>query len=65
MKLYDIPRESKIYCESSDGSEYITFHHIDGMYSYCHTEKGNPVHLGASQELEEHEDGYILKTAEE
>ena len=60
MKLYEIPEKSKIYCEGSDGSEYIIFDHIDGMYSYCTTEKGAVAHLGASTELEEHKDGFKL-----
>ncbi|HCX24378.1 MAG TPA: hypothetical protein DHN29_20830 [Cytophagales bacterium] len=61
MKLYEIPKESKIYVESSDGSKFIIFYHIDGMYSYCETEKGAVVHLSASAELARHEDGYKIK----
>ena len=60
MKLYELPRDSKIYCEASDGSKSVIFHHLDGMYSYCTTEKGAVVHIGASQELKEYEDGYKL-----
>jgi len=61
MKLYDIPKNSKIMCEASDGSKYIIFDHIDGMYSYCVTEKGAVVHLGACTELKKKKDHYILK----
>jgi len=61
MKLYEIPRGSKIMCECSDGSEYIIFDHIDGMYSYCTTEKGEVCHLGASEELVKEKDFYKLK----
>ena len=45
MKLFEIPRKSKVYCSASDGSEYVMFEKIDGMYSYCVTEKGSIVHL--------------------
>lgn len=64
-KLYDIPQGSKIYVESSDGSTYITFHHLDGMYSYCTTEKGAVVHLGATCPLEKHRDGYKPSSGEQ
>ena len=58
--LHEIEKQSKIYCESSDGSKFIIFDHLDGMYSYCITEKGGVVHLGRFQPLEEYEDGYKL-----
>jgi hypothetical protein len=60
MKLYDIPEKSKIYTEASDGSTYVIFDHIDGMYSYCVTEKGAVVHLSASTPLVGFEDGYKI-----
>lgn len=60
MKLYEIPRGSKIYESASDGSSYITFHTLDGLFSYCETEKGHPVHLKATVELQQHPDGYKL-----
>ncbi len=31
LRLYDIPMGSKIKVEEG----LITFHHLDGMYSYC------------------------------
>lgn len=58
--LYEIPQRSKIYGECSDGSEYIIFDHIDGMYSYCETEKGAILHLSASAPLKPFKDGYTL-----
>lgn len=61
MKLYNIPKESKIFCEATDGSTYIIFHHLDGKFSYCTTENGATVHLSASQLLNEVEGGYALK----
>lgn len=65
MKLYDIPQQSKIFCECSDGSKYIIFDHLDGMYSYCVTEKGGVVHLGGGQPLKEIEGGYELSSKED
>ena len=62
MKLYEIPKKSIIDCECDDGSTYITFNHLDGMYSHCTTEKGGTVHLGTHTELELQENGhYKLK----
>jgi hypothetical protein len=57
MKLYDIPRHSKIMCELSDGSSFLMFDHLDGMYSFCMSENGNVVHLAGRTELEKQEDG--------
>ncbi len=57
MKLYNIPKKSKIRLtiaspRNPKGSEQVcTFDHIDGMYSHITTPKGHVVHLGASTEL--------------
>lgn len=48
MKLYDVPRNSKIMLE--DGT-VLDFRHIDGMYSLCYYE-GKPCHLRADTEVE-------------
>ena len=61
MKLYDIKKGRKIYIECSDGSKYIVFDHIDGMYSYCTTQKGGVVHLSASSPLKNYKDGYKIE----
>lgn len=62
MKLLDIPRDSKVICQCSDGSNYLTFRHIDGMYSFCVTEKGGVAHLFCMTELSLLPDGsYILE----
>lgn len=58
--LYDIPEGSKIYCDLSDGSTFVIFDHIDGMYSYCKTEKGGITHLSGGTPLVKHEDGYKI-----
>lgn len=60
-KLYQIPEQSKIKCDCSDGSKYIIFHHIDGMYSFCKTAKGNPVHLKAWADLQKIGNYYIIE----
>jgi hypothetical protein len=57
MKLYEIPKGSRIKAETtSEGKklgDFIIFHHLDGMYSFCTIEgkEDKICHLGASQEL--------------
>lgn len=61
MKLYDLEKGAKIVAEDiSDGSEYIIFDHVDGMYSYCKTEKGGVIHLSASTPLKKVGDHYEI-----
>ncbi len=60
MKLYEIEKESKIYEECSDGSDHFIFNHLDGMYSYCTTEKGGVVHLAGATPLVKYKDGYKI-----
>lgn len=68
MKLYDIPKNSRIKAETrdSDGNilgDFIIFHNLDGMYSYCTVEGTNePCHLAATQELKKVDDYYELVT---
>ncbi len=61
IKLYDIKKGSRVFVEVSDGSKSIIFDHIDGMYSYCKSENGAIVHLGAVTPLEKVEGGYKIK----
>jgi hypothetical protein len=49
--LHEIKRGSKIYAELTDGSTYLIFNNLDGMYSHCTTEKGNIIHLSAMTQL--------------
>ena len=64
MKLYDVPKNSKIqiqvegargnhppaHRDFEDGEE-LTLHNIDGMYSRCTDKDGNTVHLSAWTEV--------------
>lgn len=67
LKLYALQRDAgiKIFEECSDGSKWIEFKHIDGAYSLCITEKGNPIHLSAMTPLVEVEGGYKISVDEE
>lgn len=51
----------KIYCEVSDGSTHVIFHHLDGMYSYCESEKGGLINLSRFTPLVQFNDGYKIK----
>lgn len=62
MKLYEVPRNTKIRVmektstppggiPGEDGGVY-KFMHIDGMYSYCVDDKNRVVHLAAWTEVE-------------
>ncbi len=56
MKLYEIPRDSKIKLtiggpDRESKEEICDFKHIDGMYSLIRTPDGHAVHLGASTEV--------------
>ncbi len=64
-KLYDMPRNVWVLPTDTTSAppgareisvgEPVLFHHIDGMYSYCHDIHGNVVHLPAWQEVVETE----------
>ena len=49
MKLYDVPRNSRIGLP--DGSE-LNFSNVDGMYSFCTDDDGNVVHLAAWSDVQ-------------
>lgn len=61
MKLQDIELPAKVYCEVSDGSTYIIVDHLDGMYSYCTTEKGDIIHLSRSTPLKKRGEDYEIE----
>lgn len=48
MKLYDVPRNT--YIQLPCGTRLL-FDHIDGMYSLCFTEDGQPCHIAAWQDV--------------
>jgi len=63
MKLYDIPRGSRIKAETSNDKgkigDFILFHRLDGAFSFCTVEGTDEVcHLSASQELKLSDVGY-------
>lgn len=60
MKLYNITKGTKIYVHCTDGSKYVVFDHLDGMYSYCLSEKGAVCHLSAGTPLVKFADGYRI-----
>lgn len=65
MILRDIPQESKIrllLARDEEGSEFIketvTFHRLDGMYSYCTADTdGTVIHLSGSMPVKLVEEG--------
>lgn len=63
MKLYEIPKNSKLKVTLNSGREVeAMFHHLDGAYSYCTLHDGDPdnvFHLSVNTELKL-EDGYYL-----
>lgn len=70
MQLHEIPRGSLIKAQTINSDtkeilgEFITFHHTDGMYSYCTvygSKMEHVIHLGASTELEKVSDYYVIK----
>jgi len=60
MRLYDLEKGSKILADLSDGSSYVIFDHLDGMYSYCVTEKGGVLHLSGATPLKKEGDYYLI-----
>lgn len=48
MKLYEVRRNTWVLL---NGQRFY-FEHIDGAYSVCQDEQGNPVHLAAWTEVE-------------
>lgn len=57
MKLNDVPKGSVIVADVTDdkgttSEQEITFHHLDGMYSYCTLPSGDTAHLSVMTPLE-------------
>ena len=63
MKLYQVPRNTKVRLKSTESGppasidpevgEVYSFKHVDGMYSLCYDSEGHMVHLPAWSEVEE------------
>lgn len=51
IKLYEVPSDVRIRVIDDEHKKLtgkymeVNFHHLDGMYSYCTDDDGNPVHL--------------------
>jgi len=69
MRLFEIPNGSKLKLSVSKdgesfGEETITFHHVDGMYSFCTVdawpEGENVCHLSAVAPMKKVDDHYEL-----
>ena len=62
--LKDIPRKSKIKVTLNSGREVMaTFHHLDGMYSYCTLNDGDAdsvFHLAVMTPLRKVDDHYEI-----
>lgn len=73
MELYKIPEPSKLRIFGVNGDDKwhdATFHHVDGMYSYCTIDdlpKGvyNIFHLHIGTPMKKVEDHYEIDTAKE
>ena len=62
MKLYNVPNNTMVRVVAHEGApldarvvgqgEVVKFHHVDGMYSYCHDKDGNVIHLAAWTDVE-------------
>ena len=65
LKLFNIPRGSKIKVEFEDRQRFITFNHLDGMYSHCTTDDGGVCHLFAGVTLKKENDYYIIDESNE
>lgn len=56
-KLYEIKLPITVNEEFEDGSKFFIVKKLDGMYSFCVTQKGSIVHLFSGTELEPQVDG--------
>lgn len=51
MQLYEVPRNTRVRVTEVPDL-VVTFHHVDGMYSYCTDDSGRVLHLAAYTEVE-------------
>ena len=66
MRLYEIPKGSKLRVPTNRGTEIVTFHHIDGMYSYITADTDNEVmHLAAATPMVKVDEYYEIDTSQE
>lgn len=63
MKLYEIPKMSKLILDTNRGREEATFHKIDGAYSYITFDSDGGVgHLSANCEMKKVGEHYEIVT---
>lgn len=60
LELKDIPKGSKLKVNTNKGKRVITFHHLDGMYSYLTDAQGNAYHLSFATPLIKKGDYYEI-----
>ena len=61
MKLYDIPKGSKLNLIDDKGEPFTAiFEHLDGMYSYCSVDGIGVVHLAGGTPLRKVGDAYEI-----
>jgi hypothetical protein len=68
MKLWEIPRDSKMKIKFEDGVKDCTFHHVDGMYSYCTVDEAadrGTFHLSASTPMKLIDNYYVVGEEDE
>lgn len=51
MRLFEVPRNTRVQLTGTP-ELVVTFHHLDGMYSYCTDDDGHVWHLAAYTEVE-------------
>lgn len=65
MRLYNVPMGSKLKLTlSREGKpltdEFVTFHHLDGMYAYITDSHGKPLHLAAAMPVRKEDEYYVI-----
>ena len=52
MKLFNVPKNSRITLTDDPQKREFNFSHIDGMYSYCTNDEGEVFHISAEADVE-------------
>jgi len=51
MKLYELSKDSLFTIDDASDKAVLTFHHVDGMYSFCTDAQKEVVHIKAWTEV--------------